>query len=160
MKHIGWCLEKIQIAMVRIPRSVDSQEDKKKATRILNTVQGYANTLVQLISNPPFKKSLSQLEKSPIEGIKLQAKEVDSLFKDLQHMLYVLDLYLKSLREIIELHPEQWGKKADQLVLMIDQKFGGERGELRKEFEQAVYRKDELKKLITSEKHLAAFLEL
>lgn len=90
MKHIGWCLEKIQITMMRIPRTVDSLEDKKRATRILNTIQGYANTLEQLISNPNFKKSLSQLEKSSIESVKLQAQEVDSLFKDLQHMLIAI----------------------------------------------------------------------
>ncbi|MDO9581029.1 MAG: hypothetical protein Q7J06_10775, partial [Bacteroidales bacterium] len=69
------------------------------------------------------------------------------------------DLYIKNLREIIARNPEQWSKKADQLVLMIDQKFGGEMGELRKEFQVALHKEEELKQLITSEEHLAEFLK-
>ena len=159
MKYIGWCLERIQIAMAHIPRAVISQEDKAKANNLLDEVQEYANTLVQLIQHPKFKKYLHQLETSSIEGVKLQAHEIEELFKDLEHMLYVLDLYIKSLREIVKSHPEQWSMKADQLVLMIDQKFGGEMGELRKEFKIALHTEEELKQLVTSEKHLAEFLE-
>lgn len=159
MKHIGWCLERIQIAMAHIPRAVSSQEDKVKANNILDEVQEYANTLAQLIQHPKFKEYLHQLEKSSIEGVKLQAHEIEELFKDLEHMLYVLDLYIKNLREIVKSHPEQWSKKADQLVLMIDQKFGGEMGELRKEFQVALHTEEELKQLVTSEKHLAEFLK-
>jgi len=159
MKHIGWCLERIQIAMAHIPRAVISQEDKVKANNILNEVQEYANTLAQLIQHPKFKEYLYKLEKSSIEGIRLQAHEIEELYKNLEHMLYVVDLYIKNLREIIAHNPEQWSKKADQLVLMIDQKFGGEMGELRKEFQVALHKKEELKKLITSEEHLAEFLK-
>jgi len=159
MKHIGWCLERIQMAMAHIPKAVNSQEDKAKATIILDEVQGYAITLAQLILNPKFKVYLHQLEKAPIEGVKLQAHQIEALFKDLEHMLYVLDLYIKNLREIVSSNPEQWIKKADQLVLMIDQKFGGEMGELRKEFQIALHTEEQLKQLVTSEKHLAEFLK-
>jgi len=159
MKHIGWCLERIQIVMANIPREVMSQEDKEKAQGILDEIQEYADTLAQIIQNPKFKEYLHQLEESSIEGVRLQAHEIEELFKDLEHMLYVLDLYIKNLREIIINHPEQWGKKANQLVLMIDQKFGGEMGELRKEFQVALHAKEELKRLVTSEKHLAEFLK-
>ena len=159
MKHIGWCLERIQIAMIPIPQAVIFQEDKNKANEILDQVQEYANTLAQLILHPKFKKYLQQLEKSSIEGVKLQANKIEELFKDLDHMLYVLDLYIKDLRGIIKNHPEQSSKKADQLVLMIDQKFGGERGELRKEFQIALHSQEELKQLVTFEKHLAEFLK-
>ncbi len=158
MKHIGWCLDKIQITMSRIPREVISSEDKEKANKILNEVSEYAATLSQLITNSEFKKHLQQLEKASIEGVRLQAHEVELLFKDLEHMLYVLDLYLKSLRDIIQIHPEQWSKKADQIVLMINQKFGNEMGELRKEFQIAIHKENELKQLVASEKHLAEFL--
>lgn len=67
-------------------------------------------------------------------------------------------MYIKNLREIINIHPEQWIKKADQLVVMINQKFGGEMGELRKEFQIAIHEEEELKQIVTSEKHLAEFL--
>ena len=159
MKHIGWCLERIQIAMANIPRAVISQEDKGKAQNILDEVQEYANTLAQLILNPKFKRYLYQLEKASIERVRLQAHEIEELLKDLEHMLYVLDLYIKNLKEIIINHPEQWSNKADQLVLMIDQKFGGELGELRKEFQIALYAEGELKQIVTSEEHLAEFLK-
>ena len=159
MKHIGWCLERIQIAMAHIPRALISQEDKEKAQAILDEVQKYANTLAQLILNPEFKKYLYRLENSSIEGIRLQAHKIEELFKDLEHMLYVLDLYIKNLNEIILNHPEQWGKKADQLVLMIDQKFGGEMGELRKEFQIILHTEDELRQIVTSEEHIAEFLK-
>jgi len=160
MKHIGWCLEKIQIAMAHIPREVISQEDKEKAKKILDEVQEYANTLTQLILNPNFKNNLRQLEKASIEGVRSQAHEIEELFKDLEHMLYVLDLYIKNLKEIILNHPKQWSQKAAQLVLMIDQKFGSEMGRLRKEFQITLHTEQELERIVTSEKHLAEFLKI
>lgn len=160
MKHLGWCLDRIQIAMANLPRAVISQGDKERAQSILDEVQGYANTLAQLILNPNFKNNLHQLEKVSIEGVRLQAHEVEELFKDLEHMLYVLDLYIKNLKEIILNHPEQWSGKADQLVLMINQKFGGGRGELRREFQIALHAEQELKRIVTSEEHLAEFLRM
>lgn len=159
MKHIGWCLDKIQSVMSNIPRAVISEEDKEKANNALDEVKEYADTLAQIILNPKFKGYLQQLEKSSIKGIRLQAHEIEELFKDLGHMLQVLELYIKNLKEIIVNNPEQWSKKADQLTLMIDQKFGGERGELRKEFQIALHAKEELQELVTSEKHLAEFLK-
>jgi hypothetical protein len=145
--------------MAGIPKAVISKKDKEKAQDILDKIQEYANTLSELILNPKFKKDLHQLEISSIEGVKLQAREIEILFKDLEHMLYVLDLYIKNLREIVTDHPEQWSKKADQLVLMIDQKFGGEMGELRKEFKIALHTQEELRRILTSEEHLAEFLK-
>jgi len=159
MKHIGWCLDQIQIVMADIPKKVISQKDKTKAQDILNNVQEYANTLAELILNPKFKVYLHQLETASIEGVRLQAREIEELFKDLEHMLYVLDLYLKNLKDIIINHPEQWGKKADQLVLMIDQKFGGEKGELRREFQVAIHTQNQLKQIVTSQDHLVEFLQ-
>lgn len=159
MKHIGWCLEQIQIEMSKIPKTVISQNDKEKANNILDNVQNYANTLAELITNPKFRKYLNQLEKTSIEGVRLHAHEIKELFKDLEHMLYILDLYIKNLKEIILTNPEQWGNKADQLVLMIDQKFGGERGDLRKEFQVSVHLSEELKQIVTSEEHLSEFLK-
>lgn len=160
MKHIGWCLDKIQMALVHIPKAVISPEDKKKAGDILDEIQKHANTLEQLILNPSFKEYLHQLETASMERVRLQVHEIEELFKDLEHMLLVLDLYLKDLKGIIATNPEKWNKKADQLVLMIDQKFGGERGELRKEFQVALYAEKELKRIISSEEHLAEFLKI
>ena len=77
MKHIGWCLDRIQIAMANMPRGVISQEDKEKAREILDEVQEYANTLAQLILNPNFKNNLHKLEKASIEGVRLQAHEIE-----------------------------------------------------------------------------------
>ena len=159
MKHVGWCLERIQIVMANIPGAITSEEDKKTANSILDEVQEYADTLAEIITNPKFKESLDQLENSSIEGIRLEAHEVEKLFKDLEHMLYELDLYIKSLREIIINKPDQWSNKADQLVLMIDQKFGGEMGELRREFQIVVHTEEELRRMVTSEKHLEEFLK-
>ena len=159
MKHIGWCLEQIQIVMVRIPRSVISQEDKEKAKKILVEVQEYANTLGQLVQSPTLKEYLRQLENTSIEAAKLQAQEVGRVVKDLEHMLYVLELYIQNLNDIISNHPEQWVSKADQLVLMIDQKFGNELGKLRKEFQIALHTKENLMRIVSSEEHLAEFLK-
>ena len=159
MKHIGWCLEKIQVTMNHIPRAVISKGDKSKANNILDKVQEYANTLEQLITHSKFEKYLCQLGTSSIKGVRLQEHKIKELLKDLEHMLYVVDLYIKNLRVIITDNPEQWSKKADQLVLMIDQKFGGEKGELRNEFQIALHTEKELRRLVTSEKHLAEFLK-
>jgi len=74
-------------------------------------------------------------------------------------MLYILDLYIKNLNDIVAKHPRQWSMKADQLSYMIDQKFGGEMGELHKEFQVAIHAEEDLKQLVKSEKHLAEFLK-
>ncbi|MBN2880673.1 hypothetical protein JXM83_01350 [Candidatus Woesearchaeota archaeon] len=158
MKHIGWCLDKIQMTMMGIPRDVISGENKAQAKNILNQVEEYLKTLSDIITNPNFKKTISMLEHTSIEEVKLQAHEIEELFKDLEHALYVIDLYIKDLNGIIESDPSRWNKKADQIVLMIDQKFGGERGDLRKEFQVALHTQEELQKIVTSEKHLAEFL--
>ncbi len=159
MKHIGWCLDSIQRAVMKRPMKLDSQEDKKRANSMLDEIQEYVNTLAQLVLNPNFKKYLYQLEKTPIKGVSLQAHQIEELFKDLEHVLYVLSLYIKNLRNIIITHPEQWVSKSEQLVRMIDQKFGGEKGELRREFQIVLHSEEELRRIITSEKHLAEFLK-
>ncbi len=159
MKHIGWCLDKIQRVMAKIPKAVDTPDDKKKANDILDDVEGYANTLEKIITNPKFKKYIHRLEKAPIEEARLEAHEIEELIKDLEHMLQVLDTYLKNLRDIVVNHPDQWYDKSSQLSLMIDQKFGDERGELRKEFQAVVHTEEELREVVTSDKHLEAFLK-
>jgi len=165
MKHIGMCLDKIQIVMAHIPRTVISPEDKERASDVLDDVQEYTNTLNKLILHPKFKKNLRQLEKSSIEGVRLQAHEIEKLFNDLEHMLYVLDLTLTELREIIALkHDEdeiikRWKRAYDKIVIMIYQKFNDERSELNKEFQIVLYEKKVLRELAINEKHLAYFLE-
>lgn len=159
MKHIGWCLDEIQIAMMHIPREILDNSDRQKAINTLDKVQGYADTLEKLITNPKFGRYVHRLEDSSLEQAKLQAHEIENLVKDLEHMLQVLDLYIKNLRDIIEHRPNEWKGKADQLVLMIDQKFGGEKGELRREFQIAVHSEEELRDVVTSEEHLAEFLK-
>ena len=166
MKHIGWCLDRIQIQIGGIPRNLDRSVDIALANYIVNRVEEYAETLAKIITNPKFKKSLDRLEKTSIEGVRLQAHEIEKLISDLKHMLYELDLYIKTLKEIIEKERSEkgsskgeWSSKADQITLMIDQKFGGERGELRQEFTVALHSRKELKELEIAEKHIAEFFD-
>lgn len=157
MKHIGKCLDNIQIAFARMPKDLNSEADKKKARKIVKKVKGYAKTLEALVNNPHFEEILSKLKK--VELLQSQAYHIERLPADLQHLLHILDLYIEALTEIIEQRPEEWSRKADQLVLAIHQKCGGERGELRQEFQIALYEEEQLKKLITSEKQLSELLE-
>jgi phosphoribosylanthranilate isomerase len=159
MKHIGLCLDRIQILMSQIPREVDSESEKKQARFVLNEVEMYLETLVEIITNPKFRKYLNELEHSSDKGVQLSAGKIEELFKDLNHMLQVLNLYIRELKEIILKRPEQWGRAADQITLMIDQKFGGENGELREEFQVALHAEDELRELVTSKNHLKEFFD-
>ncbi|MBU1111751.1 MAG: hypothetical protein ABIG93_02380 [archaeon] len=165
MKHIGWCLEQIQIVMSNMPGELKSKEDEDKARFILARVQEYAEILAKLILHPKFKKSLHELEKVPIEGIRLQAHEVEELLKDLEHSLYIISLAVNELLEIINIKfrteddTKRWRKSYDKLVVMIDQKFGGERGELRKEFKVAVHTEEELRLIVKSERIMEEFLK-
>ena len=159
MKHIGWCLDRIQIEMAHIPKEVVSKNGKKKAKEILSNIEHYEDTLKKIITNSKFRSYLRKLEHAPEEGVRLQAHEIDELVKDLEHMLQVLRLYIEQLFEIIQERPEEWSKKADQLVLMIDQKFCGERGELRDEFKVAVHTEEQLRELEIEEHHMREFLK-
>jgi len=162
MKHIGWCLDQIQLVMGNMPGELDSEEKKTKATQVITQVQEYANTLTNIIHNPKFLNTLHQLKSAHIEGIRLQAQEVEELVKNLEHMLQVIDLTLTELREIITLDEKnikRWRRSFDKLIIMIDQKFGGEMGELRREFQISLHTKEELQSIITSEQHLAEFLQ-
>lgn len=164
MKHIGWCLDKIQMTCMSMPKKMDSEESKKKAAEVIDDIQKYADTLVNLVHNHKFEKQIHTLENTHIEGIKLQTKHIKELIKDLEHALYIIHLTLDELREMLKLdftdkdNALKWKKSYDKLVVMIDQKFGGERGELREEFKVAVYTKKHLKEIVKSEKHLSEFL--
>lgn len=160
MKHIGWCLDKIQVAFMHMPKDVTSEEDKIAANSIIDEIQEYSKTFKEILLNPKFEKYLHQLEKTSIEKVRLQAHEIERLHKDLEHMSQVLDYYINEIRDIIKNRPEQWHTRAKDLIHTIDQKFGGERGELREEFTIALHTIDELKDIVSSEKHLAEFLEL
>lgn len=165
MKHIGWCLEKIQTTFGNMPRELNSEDSKKKAKRVIDDVQKYADTLVDLIHNNKFRKTIRKLENTPIDNVKMHAKHIEELAKDLEHALYIIDLTLKELREILNLEylvekdVRRWIGSYDKLVLMIDQKFGGDYGELRKEFKIAIHTIDQLKETVKHEKHLAEFIK-
>ena len=158
MKHIGACLDNIQILLGGIPKNIDSPQDKDKAIRIVDEVEEYANTLAQLVTNPNLRDYLAKLEKEPINGIQMQAHEVENLLKELMHILYLLDLYIQNLRDIIANHPEQWRTKAENLVLTIAKKFNDEQGNLHRVFKIVLYEQRELEQIVTSENHLAEFL--
>ncbi|MBU0457183.1 MAG: hypothetical protein ABH824_01545 [Nanoarchaeota archaeon] len=159
MKHIGTCLDNIQIALFHMPKNLISDEDVAKATKIVNEIEAYAITLEKLVTNPKLHVYLNNLENTFIEMIKLQAHEIEKLLKDLKHMLQLLELYVQQLREMINDKHEKWSSKAQDLIMTIDQMFGGERGELRDEFKIALYKEHELKEIVDSEKHLAEFLK-
>lgn len=202
MKHIGWCLEKIQVAMRKIPRRLNNDKDKEKANEILDEVQEYTSTLSDLIHNRKFRRYIERLRNSSIKDVRLEEQEVENFAKDLEHVISVIDSYINELRVLITNHSNSWlykgkqiiiatinlldkkksklGKewsmienykslikkrmhqfnnKADQITLAIDQKFGGERGELRKEFQEIIYTNEELKEIVKSEEHLAEFLK-
>ena len=90
--------------------------------------------------------------------MRLQAHQVEELLKDLEHMLEAIDLYLQNTPKIIQDDPAQWSIRADKLTQAIDQKFGGEIGELRREFKIVLYKEEELRRLVVNERHLAEFL--
>ena len=159
MKHIGWCLDRIQIVMSSIPKALESQKEMNRATNILYEVKVIGDVLAKLIQNSKFKRDLHELENNPVKEVRLEAHEIEELIKDLEHMLYVLNLYINELTEIINHRPGEWSKKADQLVLMIDQKFGGERGELRRVFQIELDREEELERLVKTTKSMANFLK-
>lgn len=165
MKHIGWCLEKIQIAFKKMPKELTSEDSKKQAKNVIDVVQKYVNTLIDLIHHPEFRKIIHQLENIPIEDIKIHANHIEELAKDLEHALYIVDSTLKELREIVNLkymdenNIIRWKRSYDKLVLMIDQKFGDDWGELRKEFQITLHTKEQLKKIVKSEEHLIEFLK-
>jgi hypothetical protein len=120
MKHIGWCLDQIQIAMMGLPKPIDSQEAKDKANEILNEVEGYKNTLVQLIEHPKFKEYLHNLEGVKIEEVSLEAAHIEQLAKDLETMAYSFETYLIEIRELIESHSSgRWFKMKIRIIVLM-----------------------------------------
>ena len=202
MKHIGWCLEKIQIELSRLPKRIDTKEDKKKANKIIDNVEKYAKTCSELIKNPKLKFYVKRLEDSYLRDAKEKGKEVERIIKDLNDAINIIFNYIILLRKLISRHSSsypyrgkqiivasyhliskdkqklgkeytilqnfrslmrsrmhQFSNKADQITHMIDQKFGDGRGDLRKEFSDAIHTKEELKEIVTNEEHLEEFLK-
>lgn len=160
MKHVGYYLDKIQMEMMHIPRQIDTDDNVKRAHDVLAEVRSCEKSLIALITHSSFRSKLNLLENSSMQEIKLQAHEIEELFKSLEHMLYELDLYLKNLYQILEQkNSAQWLPKYDQIVVMIDQKFGGERGDLRKEFQVVLHTREELKEILSAEELIQHFLE-
>jgi archaellum component FlaC len=147
MKHIGWCLDQIQITMANIPHQVEDAGDKKKAHDIMNKVEVLSQTLEKLILNSQFQTDLRALENSQIQQFQLQAHQIKELIKDLEHALQTIGLFIREMRHNIDNNSQEWTKNADKIVLMIDQKFGGDMGELKKEFEVVIHAQDTLAQL-------------
>jgi len=117
MKHIGWCLDNIQVKMMKLPRNIDSDNDKSAAIHTIDEVEEYAQTMAQLVTHPKLRAYLKKLDKSPVGGVRLQAHEVEELLKELEHMLYLIGLYVSELREMIKKHSGAWHYKARQIII-------------------------------------------
>ena len=165
MKHIGWCIDNIQVASGRVPKFITSDDLKKKAKNAIDDVHKYLNTLIDLVHNDTFEKAIHELEHAPIEGIRLQTHEVKELFKDLNSALYIIDLTLKELTEILNLKviseydAKRWRLLYQKIMYMTSKKFCDEHYMLNKEFEVSLHTKKQLQKMVRSEEHLAEFLK-
>lgn len=165
MKHIGKCLDSIQMAFVKMPKELDSPQKKIIALSIIKVSRKYATILENLITNSQFGEIIKRLENVDIDGIKMQAKEVETLLKDLEHSLLLIDLTLNELFEIAskdDLSAEDkhiWRRSYTKIVRMINEKFGGKRGDLRREFQISLHKAEELREAVALEKHLADLLK-
>lgn len=158
MKHIGWCLKEIQRIMGYIPHQLQSEKDKEHALRALQETQDCLDTLKRLITHPSFAAKLQALRHAPYKELRLQAQHIEALNKDLEDIIRIITGDIAALKHIITHEPARWADKVQDLVLIIHQKFAGEKTELRKEFDAVLHSEDELKALVKVEKHLAEFL--
>lgn len=147
MKHIGWCLDKIQMEFMLLPRTIDSPKDKVKSIKILDEVEGYAHTLAQLVMNPKLRVYLNRLVKAPIQGVRLQEQEVEELLKGLEHTLYLIDLYIGELRELIKSHSGTWVYKTKQIFVAVKHLFDKNKRKLGKEYNLAQNFKSKIRSL-------------
>ncbi len=166
MKHIGACLDGIQIALARMPREgINSEEKRARALKVLDEVEAYDLTLERLVRDPKFEECLHNLERNEVEGVRLKAHEVDDLLEGIELLLRLLDSNVQQLRDIIRdysNHPDRaedsWERKVSVISETIVQKFYDEMYELRKEFKLVFYKEEELRRLVPNEAHLAEFL--
>ena len=69
---MGWCLDQMQIAMDGIPKDLPEEVNSRysrvlrlTAKLVIIRVQGYLNTLIELVvENPTFKEDIRKLEQS------------------------------------------------------------------------------------------------
>ncbi len=165
MKHIGWCLEQIQITMIGSSGNIDTPEEKKRALWAINKTEEYLKTLLELVNRPDFKKTLYRLKNSSVKDVQLQEQEIEKLINDIRYTTNYIGLSLEQAKGFLKEydfssdHAARWKKTYDAIVHLIDQKFGGERGELKKEFEAVLHTEKELKQIVSDEKHLASMLK-
>ena len=69
MKHTFVLIDNLIILLKEVPRSVDTEEDKVKARRILERIRGYASTLTKLIDNHKVEEYLRRLHDSHMDEI-------------------------------------------------------------------------------------------
>lgn len=155
MKHIGWCLDQIQIVSSKMPLRLNSSDDKANAQAIINEVEKYANTLAEIITSPEYKLNLPAFKEAGLKKLNMQAHEIEKFIQNIEHMLHLLDLYINELREIISQDPNRWNTKSQDLIHYIAKTFNDERYELNKEFKIALFTREEIEKMVTSEDHLA-----
>jgi hypothetical protein len=134
MKNIGWCLDNIQIVLSRLPKNINSKENKDKAIEIIDEVEKYTKTLEQLVENPKLSDYLSKLDKAPVSGVRLESHEVEALLKDLGHIVYTLNLYIPELRVMIKKHSTTWWYKGKQTIIALTDLLNKNKKKLGKEY--------------------------
>jgi hypothetical protein len=166
MKHIGWCLDQIQIAFFHLPRTIDDPKDKVKANKVLDEVEEYAHTMMELVLSDKLRVHLNKLKemiaamrilhfKDPessakvalvVKGLQTE-EEVEELLKDLKHMLYITELYVTELRDLIRSHSGSWWYKTKQFCVAIKHMVDDDKRKLSRDYKFTVRFKSKVKSL-------------
>lgn len=99
------------------PFGLETNEQKKKARVMLDTIIMYDSILRNLIDNHKNTEHLKKLHDCHVDNIPEWADRVNEQFRKLDALLKVLEEDIPKLEHVIESEPEMWGSRIRDMSL-------------------------------------------
>ena len=117
MKHLFGFIDKVMILLNFVPRSISTEEDMKKAKKIIILIEEYTTIIRKLVKNHKIKKYLKALQEAHKTDITQWVEHITQVFSNLDKLLEILDSDIIKLKRILKDEPQKWQSTVQDLAL-------------------------------------------
>ncbi len=160
MKHTFVLIDNLIILLKDVPKTLDSEDDKTAARKIVAKIRDYVDSLKKLIDNHKTEKYLRRLHQSHMSEVLGWADQVEDLFRKFEQLLNYVESDANDMEQTIEGEPEKWlSKVSDTAYGMVLTGLHDEVEEMKRFRNIAIFQEHELREIIEAEEHIAEILE-
>jgi hypothetical protein len=155
MKHLFVVIDNLLIDLDRLPVSINSGDDLKKAEKVLVRIEKSSRILKKLMECTRTGKYLDRVKES--SQAKNWAEQIQDAFERMDSLLIVVEKDLKKLRRIAKEAPERWALEfRDTAFGMVKTGIHDEKEELLRLKKTNIYKIDEIREIVKAEEQLDA----